>query len=91
MLDAKGDAFVAELNNQLGFVPRRGGNQTVLVGLNGPTAVQWGRSEVDRERGSFYVSTNGGAEVYLSGIFSGVLGGAVVRVDVDGGGALGGY
>ncbi|KAL9118931.1 MAG: hypothetical protein Q9187_004513 [Circinaria calcarea] len=85
VLDGKGNAFVAELNDQLGFVPRRGGNQTVLVGLKGPTAVQWGRSEVDRERGSLYVSTNGGAAAYLSGNFSGVLGGAVIRVDAGSG------
>lgn len=84
-LDAeKGIAWVAGRENEVVKIPLYGGQAEVVYGglneakLAGPTSVVLGRGR--NEKGKIFVSTNGGLNGPVNGVF--VEGGKVVELDV---------
>ena len=71
-------AFPGSHGHAYGPPPTSGGKFVTLAHVEGPTAVQFGRTHWDRE--SVYVSTSGGDEQYRSGHITDP--GAVVRIDL---------
>lgn len=87
-LDDVNNAFLAQNNiNNLGFLPARGGDVTVLTGapltsnqtLAGPSACQFGRKRKDRE--VLYITTTAGD---ASGAGTPTLGGTLSKVNLAG-------
>ena len=67
-MDAGGDFYVTSITagrNGIAFIPREGGNATMLAGMGGPTGAAFGRTA--RDRNILYVSTSGGDEAYNTG------------------------
>lgn len=89
-LDAAGNAYVAE--DPLDWISLiRAGSSTpqIIAGgpndtttIPGPTAAKFGPSKKDIQRGSLYVTFNGGVTQYSTGNFTN--GGGVLRIDTAG-------
>lgn len=81
-IDAKGDCYVASFlpgQNGIAFVPREGGNPTIIAGVQGPTGAAFGRTAADRD--TLYISTSGGDFAYFSPPVK--VSGKIVKVNVD--------